>query len=557
MRSSIYLRTAFGAAARPTFVGLAIATFVVMSMAACGGGDSAGSGSPANGGGGVSFGGAQDMGQFRSILDNGELPGEDSLDANGFFNEHYNDAPTADCGGTLCLTPGLTVARDWLTGTHQATLQIAVNTPLDPSSFERLPMNLVVVVDHSGSMAEDNRLDKVKLGLHTLVDNLRAEDRISLISFDDVVTTDAGFTDTLDREALHAAIDKLRPRGSTNIYAGLEAGFQALGEYPTNERQNRVIFLSDGLATVGITDDYSIMAMAKERISAGIGLTTVGVGSSFDVELMRGLAENGAGNYYFLEDGAAAGEVFTEELDYFMTPLALDIDIEATAGAGWTLSTVYGTRLWRASGSHGSMELPAAFVASRTSQNPGEGRRGGGSMIFIALRPTGTASAKVADLTLSYRMPGTTERITQKVSLDYGNDPLATPDEPYLSSAEMAERFAMYNMFLGLHYATQQAPSCAAAGLRATKANALAWNTHHEDPDIAADLVLVDQYLENLYAAGATREGNLDRCPAPGSVNADYYDDDHHGMYCSSSRPTAGWLVILGAALIAVRRRRR
>jgi Ca-activated chloride channel family protein len=462
-----------------------------------------------------------------------------------------------DCGGALCLTPGLTVARDWLTGEQQATLQIAVNSPVDPSTFTRLPMDLVVVVDHSGSMSEDGRLDKVKVGLHALIDNLHDDDRLALISFDDEVRTDAPFSATLDRSVLHDAVDALYPRGSTNLYAGLEAGFTALGAEPTPERQHRVIFLSDGLATVGVTDDAEIMEMAKGHIADGIGLTTVGVGDDFDVALMRGLAESGAGNYYFLEDGAAAGEVFTEELDYFMTPLALDLDIEATAGTGWTFANVVGSRLWQASGSHGSMQLPAAFVASRTSQEPGEGRRGGGSMIFIDLDPTGTASSKVATLTLSYRLPGTGERVTQNVALDYAADPLETPAQPYLSGAETTERFAMYNMFLGLDYATRQVdPSCAAAALRSTRTNAAAWNAEHADPDLTADLALVDTYLANLYTAGATREGSLDACPAPSDYAVGYGDDDV-AMDCSATRPSAGWLVILGAVLVVVRRRRR
>ena len=138
------------------------------------------------------------------------------------------------------------------------------------------------------------------------------------------------------------------------------------------------------------------------------------------------------------------------------------------------------------------MALPAAFLASRTSQEPGEGRRGGGSMIFLDLAPTGTASSKVATITLSYRLPGGDERLTHSITLDYANDPLATPEAPYLSSMEMAERFAMYNTFLGLDYATRQYdPSCAAAALRSTRDHAVGWNAAHEDPDLAADLVLV------------------------------------------------------------------
>ncbi len=540
-----------------------ISTFV-LSVAACGA-----SGAPSDngtgGGGGVGFGGAQDIGEFRQILDRGEIPGANTLDANGFFNEHYNAPPPATCGGTLCLTPGLSVGRDWLTGKHQATLQLSVNTPVDPATYHRLPLNLVVVVDHSGSMASDGRLDKVKVGLQTLIDHLEDEDRVALISFDDTVTTDAGFTEVLDRPHLHQAVTALQPRGGTNLYAGLESGFELLGEHPSSERQNRVIFLSDGLATVGETSRSAIVNMSTTWIARGIGLTTIGVGQDFDVELMRGLAERGAGNFYFLEDAVAASEVFTEELDYFVSPLALDVNIDATAAAGWTFGEVVGSRLWTAQPRTGAMAIPAVFVASRVSQGPSMGRRGGGSMIFIHLEPTTDASSKIGDFKISYRLPDSTERITQTVSLDYAGDPVEPPDDPYLSGPQMAERYAMYNVFLGLRMAASSADAdCAASALLSTQRNAIAWNTTHEDPDIAADLMLIQQYLSNLRERGATTQIELstDTCPRSGEpYQPGYPEDDTQGGAgygaCAAGRANTGWLAMLGAALLVVRRRRR
>jgi Ca-activated chloride channel family protein len=536
---------------------------LLLFVAACGASpQGAGSSSDPGGGGGVGFGGAQDIGEFRDILNRGEIPGANTLDANGFFNEHYNPPPPATCGGTLCLTPGLSVGRDWLTGKHQATLQLSVNTPVDPSTYHRLPLDLVVVVDHSGSMASDGRLEKVKVGLQTLVDNLQDADRIALISFDDTVTTDAPFTDALDRPHLHQVVTALEPRGGTNIYAGLEAGFQMLGEAPNNERQNRVIFLSDGLATVGETSQSAIMAMSTTWITRGIGLTTIGVGSDFDVELMRGLAERGAGNFYFLEDATAANEVFTEELDYFVSPLALDVKIDATASNGWTFGEVVGSRLWSSQPRTGSMAIPAVFIASRVSQGGETGRRGGGSMIFIHLEPTTNATSKIGDFTISYRLPDSTERITQTVSLDYAGDPNETPEDPYLSGPEMAERYAMYNIFLGLRMATKSYDAdCAASALLATQRNATAWNATHEDPDIAADLMLIQQYLGNLHERGATTQIELsaDSCPASSDPYGDdpYEGNDTTYVGCSVSHANAGWLVMLGAVLLVVRRRRR
>ncbi|HET7500087.1 MAG TPA: VWA domain-containing protein [Kofleriaceae bacterium] len=563
-------------------------SFAFVLSAACmgssgGASDSAGAPLPGTsppsspGGGGVSFGGAQDIGELRSILDRGEIPGPDTFDANGFFNEHFNAPAPATCGNLLCVASGLSVGHDWLTGAHQATLQLAIESTVDPTTYHRLPMNLVVVVDHSGSMASDGRLDKVKGGLHTMIDHLLDEDRLAIVEFDDQVNVDATFGATLDRTKLHAIVDKLTPRGATDIFDGLQQGFQLLGDVPASDHQNRVIFLSDGLATAGDTSQDHIMQMAKERVQRGIGLTTIGVGNEFDVALMRGLAEQGAGNFYFLEDATAAIEVFTEELDFFMQPIALDVRLDATAGPGYQFGEVVGSRLWAAEAGYGSIQIPAVFVASRTSQSGGTGRRGGGSMIFIHMTPVSGNTGRVADLTLSFRAPGSEVRTEQVVSLDYANDPTVTPEQPYLSSPEMAERFAMYNMFLGIRAATQASDlGCARSVLEATRTAGKTWNATHEDPDLQADLTLVDQYLGNIDEKIATGyDGTahpISSCPTaigpdePPYVDpqpVDGYNGDqprYHSMACSTGTATGGLPIMLAAVLAAAglgRRRRR
>lgn len=530
---------------------------LLLAVSACAA-DSASSGDSS--GGGVSFGGQQDIGEFRGILETGGLPGPDTLDANGFFNEHYNAPPATDCTSVLCLTPGVSVGRDWLTGAHQATLQIAVNTNVDPETIVRKPLNLVVVVDHSGSMWDDERLEKVKVGLHQLVDSLGEGDRLALVEFDDTVDVLAPLAETTNKDELHAIISQLTPRGATNIYDGLSTGLSLAAEAFSSDRQNRVIFLSDGMATAGNTSTPAIISMTDSFIERGIGLTTIGVGLSFDVALMRGLAEHGAGNFYFLEDAEAATEVFQQELDYFVTPLALDVQIKATAGSGWTFGEVIGSSMWTSTPSSGTVAIPAVFVASRTSQGPDPGRRGGGSMLFVHLEPTGSnADGKVADLELTYRLPGSSEILTQRITLAYPNDPSETPSETYLSAPEMAERFAMYNTFLGLRFATRAYNyDCAAAALQSTRANAVTWNTTHEDPDITADLELIDLYLANLRASGATGDSALATCGAENPYGDDVYDGglDHH-YACSAGGNPRGLVVIALAGVFAVRRRRR
>jgi Ca-activated chloride channel homolog len=542
---------------------------LVLPLGGCGTSDSAdapGAEAPGDAGGGVSFGGAQDIGQLREILDRGEIPGPDTFDANGFFNEHFNAPPPALCGELLCAVPGLSVGRGWIDGRHQAALQVSVISTADPASYERLPMNLVVVVDHSGSMASDGRLTKVKVGLHALIDRLRDEDRLAVVEFDDQADVVAPFGQALDRPSLHAIVERMQPGGATNIFDGLRLGFVLLGDAPPSERQNRVILLSDGLATAGDTSQTSIMQMARGFVQRGIGLTTIGVGADFDVNLMRGLAEQGAGNFYFLEDAAAATEVFTDELDYFMQPIALDVQLEAAASPGYRFGEVVGSRLWYAEPTRGAMQIPAVFVASRTSQSGEPGRRGGGSMIFVQLTPSDGTAGRVASVTLSYRTPGSPERISQTIALDYASDPRVTPEQPYLSAPEVAERYAMYNMFLGIREATRSSPPCALAVLGATREAAIAWNRTHEDPDLAADIELVDQYIANLRAIGADRV-DIDRVcavsgpgPLPGPIDPiDERPRRRHPLYaCSAGGGAgAGLPIALGMLVALVRRRRR
>ena len=513
-------------------------------------------------GGNIGFGGAQDIGQFRGILEDGDIPGEQTLDANGFFNEHYTELPAADCGQTVCLQGMLSVARDWLAGDYQATLQLAMNTPLSPEDAERKPLNLVVVVDTSGSMAQDDRMSFARDGLHLLIDTLEDTDRLALVSYSSSVAVHNGLSGPLDREFLHAQVANLRAGGSTNFHGGLQSGFDLALQALDFERQNRVIMVSDGLPTAGVTDDGSIIEMSVDYISQRVGLTTIGVCRDFNVELMRGLAERGAGNFYFLEDASAIEEVFVEEVDYFVEPIALGLDLSVAASDGYQLGEVTGTRLWKTGSAGGSMFVPAAFLASRTSNEPGTGRRGGGSTIFIDLVPVaGAELPEVATVTLSYRLPEGGDRIEQTIVVENPAAPGEILPEDYYSHTAVAENHAMYNMFLGLREATRSAQydyHCAMSQLERLDQEAARWNLEFADEDISADRELVAQFVENLRRFGALTPEELGFDACEGYADGQYRDD-YHFRACSVSTDSGDsgplWLLFLGALLMYRRRR--
>ncbi|HYU16945.1 MAG TPA: VWA domain-containing protein [Candidatus Acidoferrum sp.] len=552
---------------------LLAATSLAAACATDVGADSSSGGDGSGGsGGGVGLGGAQDIGAFRALLDAGEIPGERTLDANGFFSEHYSELPPSDCGQPLCLVGMMAVGREWVHAVDRAVLQVSLSTPLDPSELERKPLNLVVVVDVSGSMNEENRIGFAREGLHTLIDELEEGDRLALVTFNQDVTVRATLVEPSDRDALHAIADDLVADGSTNLHDGLERGFQLGLDGFDPDRQNRILLVSDGLATAGITDDAAIEAMADRYLSDGIGLTTIGVGLDFNVELMRRLAERGAGSFYFLEDASAIAEVFREELDTFVTPLALDVELDVAAESGWRIGEVVGTHFWTGSERSGGVALPAVFLASRKSDQPGElGRRGAGGAIFVSMLPADGRSVwapsdAVAALRLRYRLPDTGERLETSLTVESRPDPGASPAAVYLSNEAMAEHYAMYSMFLGLREASQSAAylgyDCALAVLARLDESAASWQREFADEDIAADRELVARFQANLRERGATAAaGDLDVvCADDGDLGYgdDVVEDDVYPYCQAGGGGGAGALswALIGLALIAVRRRR-
>jgi Ca-activated chloride channel family protein len=483
-------------------------------LAACGG----------DSGSGVSFGGVQDIGQFREVIEEGRVPGESTLDANGFFNEHHIPLPPAGCGQALCLHAMLAVHRDWIYRDYQAVLQIAMSSPIDTETLVRPPLNLVVVVDTSASMKEDERLERVREGLHLLIDGLLPEDRLGLVTYGTEATVIADVQGDLDKAGAHAAVDAVVAEGSTNFHDGLFAGLQMAAKAYSAARQNRLIMLSDGLPTRGITDADDILTMAEPFISKGIAVTTVGVGFDYDSALMKQLAERGAGNFYYIESADAVKEIFTEELSYFVTPIALDLDIEVRAGPSYKLGEVVGAKGWTVDGSAGKIHVPAVFLASRTGEGVGggenpDGRRGGGSAIFIQMLPTEATTeveSRVGEIRMKYRRVDTGELFEQTVNAVSPFPAGIAGEDVFLTHEAMAKSYAMYNLFLGLRGATRLARchlDCGGWLLERLREVALLWNAQKNDEDIKADIDLTTALLENVKAA--LEENRYGREPPP------------------------------------------
>lgn len=460
---------------------------------------------------GVSQGGAQDFGLFRQILEDGEIPGPNTLDDVGFFAEHKLDFPAADCGEDVCMHGLLGIMGNMISGSPCTLIQIGMNSPIDLDALERPPLHLVIAVDTSGSMQGDP-ITYLKAGLVEMIDALEPDDRISLVRYADRAEVVLEMAEASDKEALRQAFEGLRPGGATNLYDGLFTAFALADRHLDPARQNRVIFLSDGVATTGLTSPERIGALAEGYAEKGIGVTAIGVGDQFDVALMRGISEVGAGNFYFLEDPKAVQEVFTEEVKTFLVPLALDVDLDVVVGDGYVVRGAYGTNGFRMREGGGTVHMPSLFLAGRTSaEEPIEGgRRGGGGAILLELVPRadqrGVADPlAVGSLALSWKHPLTGEVRSQRIDIEAPSAPDAPPEAGYFSNETVEKGFVMLNLFAGFQLAAQLAadadPRTARRTLEALRPNVEAWLAEHPDPDIEDDLRYLDLFIQNLIVA--------------------------------------------------------
>lgn len=469
------------------------------------------------GGTNVNLGGSQDTGFLRSQLEAGMVPTIAALDVAGFFAEHHIELPEPACGESICVQPMLAVMGNLLDGGNCTMLHVGLNSPLAADPAARPPLSLAVVVDVSGSM-QGPKLELVREGLGLLIDGMRDDDQLALVTYSDGAAVFAPLAPVESRRVdLRRIAEALVAGGGTNLAAGLELGYRELSRGYDPEREHRVILLSDGQPTAGIVDTPSILGLSRGYNSDGIGLTTIGLGSDFNIGLMRGLAQQADGNFYYLENVAAVSEVFEEELAFFLVPVAFDIELSVRAGSDYTFGRALGTPFWTNTSEGGRLDVPSVFLAHRDSDEDvtsDEGRRGGGSSLLIELMPRTESSGEqepvVATLDLSFRDPGSDRIVSDQVVVSYPRPAHVLEPRGYFEAQEPAsiqKSFVMLNIFVGLERAILQFHANSASPRTLSELDNLIaavsdYNEEIDDRDIELDLELLDLLRRNLVRAG-------------------------------------------------------
>jgi Ca-activated chloride channel family protein len=221
-----------------------------------------------------------------------------------------------------------------LAGPAQKTvIKIALDAPFAPRPDQRPPVNLALVLDRSGSMS-GNKIAKAREAAIEAVRRLADGDLFSLVVYDDSVETLVPAQPVSDIGDIEARIRRIRPGGSTALFGAVSQGAAEVRKHLDGSYVHRVVLLSDGLANVGPSHPADLARLGAALLKEGISVTTVGVGTDFNEDLMTQLAERSDGNHYFVESSRDLPRIFAAELGDVLSVVAhkVVISIECPAG---------------------------------------------------------------------------------------------------------------------------------------------------------------------------------------------------------------------------------
>jgi len=318
---------------------------------------------------GFAVGGAKDIENFRENIIRDYLPLPTDVTYEGLFYDYsFETGQKEECQKLFCPTYSSAISRDPISGQPQRYLSVGLNSGI--SDFARKKLNLVVVLDYSGSMGSpfneyyydrfgsrvdvegDSRLSKSKMEIADravveLLGHLEGEDRFGLVVFSDEAYLVDPLTriDDKDLDALKAAIIEIEEYGGTNMEAGMMKGtaaFGKYGEFDPVEGENRIIFITDAMPNLGETGEGGLLRILRENARKGIYTTFIGVGVDFNTELVEEISKVRGANYYSVHSAKEFEERMDEEFDFMVTPLVFDLLLRLEA-PGYRIDKVYGS----------------------------------------------------------------------------------------------------------------------------------------------------------------------------------------------------------------------
>ncbi len=376
---------------------------------------------------GFSTGGAKDINNFRENIKNGYFPITTDITYNGLFYDYTFDTGAQKESKEL-FSPSYSTAisKDPLSGKNEVYMTVGLNSNIKQSDFKRKKLNLVVVLDISGSMeskfnsyyydqftgeekteqeiSEDDNKTKMQIAnesVNVLIDQLKDDDRFGMVLFDDLayLGKPISLIKNTDINAIKNHVLEIKARGGTNFEAGYTKATELYNEYlnvNSYEYENRIIVITDAMPNYGETTDEGLMKYVKENAEKGIYTSFIGVGVDFNTELIETISDVKGANYYSVHSSKEFKNRMGEEFEYMVTPLVFDLELNLKS-EDFEIAKVYGSDT--ASKESGNLMRVNSLFPSRATE---EGEVKGG-IILLKLTKKNEKTVGNVNLSVSYK----------------------------------------------------------------------------------------------------------------------------------------------------------
>ena len=261
----------------------------------------------------------------RMITREGRLPPADAVRIEEILNYFAYGYPLPQDGKPFAVHTQ-TVDSPWKADAK--LIRIAIQAA-DLAPEKRPPANLVFLIDTSGSMDEPDKLPLVKKTVCHFAEALRADDRISLITYSGSTAEILPPTAGDQKETIITALKPLRAHGATAGGEALRMAYDAAAKNYRKDGINRILLATDGDFNVGISDPATLKSYVAEKRKSGVSLTTLGFGAgNYNDEMMEQLADAGDGNYSYIDNEDEAKKVLVRQLGSTLATVARDVKIQ-------------------------------------------------------------------------------------------------------------------------------------------------------------------------------------------------------------------------------------
>ncbi|WP_254863124.1 vWA domain-containing protein [Halovivax gelatinilyticus] len=315
---------------------------------------------------GLAAGGASDATNFRKNIEQGFTPLPEAISDEGLFAEyHFETGDPVETDALFAPRYATAVSEHPLTGESEQYLAVGLDSTLTPDAFERPRLELVVVLDVSGSMNASfdtyyydrhgrkrsnegdgtTKLEAAKRSLCALTDQLRDGDRLGVVLFNEHAHVakpirDVGSTDV---DAIHRHIDEVAAGGGTNLADGFSAAADVLGEgNPDPAVEHRIVFATDMMPNIGTTGSSELTRLIADAAVDGIHTTFLGVGLDENAALADHLSGIRGANHHFVHSATEFERHLCEAFEYMVTPLVFDLGLDLVTD-GFEVLSVHGS----------------------------------------------------------------------------------------------------------------------------------------------------------------------------------------------------------------------